>query len=92
MRVWRTNHQLLGQGANAPSGWVAGDLIPSPSKPGTWLIRNDDQTIFSVGSDGQENNLPAGSDTVYAQGYLPESRTQLAFVATGAVYGIILFP
>lgn len=92
MRIWRTNQQLLGQGAQAPTGWVAGDLMPSTALPGTYLLRNDDGTIFSVSGDGTMHNLPAGTDTAHEQCYLPESRAQIAYAATGYVFGIVIFP
>jgi hypothetical protein len=92
MRVWRTNNQILGQGAGAPTGWVAADFLDSQASPGTHLLKNDDGTIFGIDpATGQGHNFPAGTDDAHTQCYLPESRAQIAYGA-GVVFGILLFP
>jgi hypothetical protein len=88
MRIWRTNKPLLG----SPLSWVAGDLVASVLLPGTYNVRNDDGTILSIAADGSEQRAPAGTDDVHSQCYLTESRAQIAYAATGIVYGILVFP
>ena len=90
MRIWRTNNQILGQGVNAPTTWVAANFLDSTASPGTHLLQNDDGTIFGV-KNGQPYNFPAGTDTGDTQCFLPESRSQIAYGA-GVVFGVLLFP
>lgn len=91
MRIWRSNHHILGQGAQTPTGWVAADFVDSPLAPGMHLLKNDDGTIFGIAPDGSGTNFPAGTDDSRTQCWLPESRSQVAYPA-GVVYQILLFP